>query len=65
MLQDSVPVFPTDIARQVVEEELGKTIEEVFSEFSTEPIAAASLAQVSPALQSCLCGKKSRFACSL
>mmetsp|Transcript_3840 Transcript_3840/g.11450 ORF Transcript_3840/g.11450 Transcript_3840/m.11450 type:complete len:761 (+) Transcript_3840:40-2322(+) len=46
MLQDSVPVFPSDIARQVVEEELGRKIEEVFSEFSQEPVAAASLAQV-------------------
>ena len=38
--------FSTLEARIVVEQELGAPIEELFSEFSPEPIAAASLAQV-------------------
>jgi len=38
--------FSTLEARIVVEQELGAPIEELFSEFSAEPIAAASLAQV-------------------
>lgn len=33
-------------ARAVVEKELGAPVEEIFSEFSEKPIAAASLAQV-------------------
>ena len=45
-LQDNIERFPTDQARAVVEAELGRPIAEVFSEFSEEPIAAASLAQV-------------------
>ncbi|KAA8498519.1 putative aarF domain-containing protein kinase, chloroplastic [Porphyridium purpureum] len=45
-LQDNVKPFDTLDAFQVVEEELGRTIDEVFSEFSGEPVAAASLAQV-------------------
>lgn len=51
-LQDAVPVFPTEIARQLIEEDLGQTVDEIFSEFSEEPIAAASLAQVQLAAQS-------------
>lgn len=47
-LQDNVRRFDNDIARAVVEEELGEglTLDDVYSEFSEEPIAAASLAQV-------------------
>ena len=45
-LQDNIERFPTDQARRVVEAELGRPIAEIFSEFSEEPIAAASLAQV-------------------
>jgi len=44
-LQDKLPPFPRDVARQTVEYELGIKVDEVFSEFS-EPIAAASIAQV-------------------
>ena len=44
-LQDKLPPFPAAIARQMVEKELGIKIDEVFSEFS-EPVAAASIAQV-------------------
>ncbi|CAM9689764.1 unnamed protein product [Scytosiphon promiscuus] len=45
-LQDAVPPFPTPIAMELLEQELGRPPSEVFSELSEEPIAAASLAQV-------------------
>ena len=45
-LQDRVPPFPTRLARQIVEEELGQPIEDVYSEFADESLAAASLGQV-------------------
>ncbi|KAM3569161.1 hypothetical protein VYU27_008738, partial [Nannochloropsis oceanica] len=45
-LQDAVPPFSNDIAFKILEEELGCPWQDVFSELSTEPIAAASLAQV-------------------
>jgi len=44
-LQDKLPPFSTDIARRTIEDELGISVDEVFSEFS-EPVAAASIAQV-------------------
>jgi ubiquinone biosynthesis protein len=45
VLQDQLPPFPTEEAKRVVEEELGRPVAELFSEFS-EPVAAASIAQV-------------------
>jgi len=45
-LQDRIRPFDTKEARRMVEEELGRPPEDVFSEFSEEPVAAASLAQV-------------------
>lgn len=45
-LQDRVPPFDPTLARQIVEESLEAPIESVFSEFSSEPLASASLAQV-------------------
>lgn len=44
-LQDKLPPFSSSTAREMIEAELGIEIEQVFSEFS-EPIAAASIAQV-------------------
>ncbi len=44
-LQDKLPPFSTAEARAMVEAELGRPLEEVFSAFS-EPVAAASIAQV-------------------
>lgn len=44
-LQDKLPPFSSSTARKMIEDELGIEIEQVFSEFS-EPIAAASIAQV-------------------
>lgn len=45
-LQDNIAPFSTSEAREVIEQDLGKPIPEMFSAFSEEPIAAASLAQV-------------------
>jgi predicted unusual protein kinase regulating ubiquinone biosynthesis (AarF/ABC1/UbiB family) len=45
-LQDQVPPFPNDVAFARIEHELGKKINEVYSEFEIEPVAAASLGQV-------------------
>ena len=46
VLQDNVEGFPTATAIAMVEKEYGRPLMEVFSEFSDEPVAAASLAQV-------------------
>lgn len=45
-LQDQVPAIPFNQIRQVVEAELGKPIEAVFSHFEPICLAAASVAQV-------------------
>lgn len=45
-LQDRVPPFPGAIARRILEETYGAPLEQVFSEFSETPLAAASIAQV-------------------
>ncbi len=44
-LQDKLPPFPTELAKAMVEAELQVKVDEVFSAFS-EPVAAASIAQV-------------------
>lgn len=44
-LQDKLPPFPTDVAKVMVAEELRLPVDEIFSDFS-EPVAAASIAQV-------------------
>ena len=45
VLQDKLPAFPTAIAKETVETELGVPVESIFSEFS-DAVAAASIAQV-------------------
>ena len=45
VLQDKLPPFPVAQAKAEVEKELGQPIDTIFSEFS-EPVAAASIAQV-------------------
>jgi ubiquinone biosynthesis protein len=44
-LQDRLPPFPMELARRIVEEDLGAPIDQCFASFE-EPIAAASVAQV-------------------
>ena len=45
-LQDHVKPFPKEISMRIIEEELGLKINEVFSSFTPEPLASASIAQV-------------------
>ena len=45
VLQDQLPPFSIERAKQEVENELGQPVDEIFTEFS-EPVAAASIAQV-------------------
>lgn len=45
-LQDSVPPFSFEEARQIIEEDTGQTIAGLFDDFEDKPIAAASIAQV-------------------
>ncbi|MCG8591684.1 MAG: AarF/UbiB family protein [Proteobacteria bacterium] len=46
LCHDAVPAKPFAEIREVVERELGQPLEAVFADFETEPLAAASLAQV-------------------
>ncbi|WP_042202417.1 ABC1 kinase family protein [Paenibacillus camerounensis] len=45
-LQDSVPPFPAETARSIVEQELDQPLHDVFESFENTPIAAASIGQV-------------------
>ena len=45
-LQDSLPPFETSAARQSIEDEFGKPLDEIFASFDDTAVAAASIAQV-------------------
>ncbi len=48
-LKDDLPPFPTEQARKIVEASIGRPVDSVFESFS-EPVAAASIAQVHKAV---------------
>jgi len=54
-LQDNVPGFSGARAKEIISKELGKPCDEVFTDFSEKPLAAASLGQVHTAMYN---GKK-------
>jgi len=45
-----VAPFPSAVARTTIEDELGRAVEEIFKEFSDEPLASGSMAQTHTAL---------------
>jgi len=49
-LQDEVPAFSGARAKEIVSAELGRPVDEIFTDFSEEPLKAASLGQVHTAM---------------
>ena len=45
-LQDQLPAFPNHVAFAIIESGLGRSISEIYRDFSPDPVAAASLGQV-------------------
>ena len=45
-LQDRVPPFPSETAVAIIERAFGRSLSELFVEFTHEPVASASIAQV-------------------
>jgi ubiquinone biosynthesis protein len=50
LLRDRVPPEPFDEVRRVVEIDLGRSLDDVFTSFDRQPVAAASIAQVHAAV---------------
>jgi len=48
--QSNLPTFDSNIAINIIEDDLGKSIEELFKSFDKKPLAAASIAQVHEAI---------------
>ncbi|MCW8922980.1 MAG: ubiquinone biosynthesis regulatory protein kinase UbiB [Gammaproteobacteria bacterium] len=46
LLQDAVPPFPNELARQIIEKSFGRSTEDLFEVFEEAPLASASVAQV-------------------
>ena len=46
LFRDNTPVTPFDEIKKVIEGELGKPLDEVYSEFNEEPLGSASIGQV-------------------
>lgn len=46
LLQDQLPPFPTPLAFEIIQGQLGQKPSEIFQEISPQPVAAASLGQV-------------------
>ena len=46
MLQNSAPPMDPEASKQVIKEEFGRSVEEVFDDFEEDPVAAASIGQV-------------------
>ena len=49
-LQDSVPPFPYNEVKAIIEKEFGKSMEHLFLHFEKKPIASASISQVHKAM---------------
>lgn len=49
-LQNNVKPFDAELSRAIIEESLGKSINDIFSAFTDEPVASASIAQVHRAI---------------
>lgn len=49
-LQDRVPAFSGEVAQAIIERDLKAPVSELFAEFSTTPLASASIAQVHTAI---------------
>ena len=45
-LQDRVPPFPYETARDIIEQQMGQSLQDTFAEFDPQPLASASVAQV-------------------
>ena len=50
LLQDAVPPFSSEVAEQIICSELGQSISGLFTEFNSEAMASASVAQVHAAV---------------